>query len=356
MPTKPKPLSGKWLEAIKLKPDELTAYVAKHPMKLNNVIIKNESISKSTINGAEFINTDWDDSFAKETLISNTIFKDGDIYDTSFARSTLTNVTFEGMDLDKIEFVNAKLINVTFKKCRIQNSNFSFLHMSKVLFEDTEMKDISFYQSEVDLTFKRVNVHQSGNFRKLKTGSKITIEDSFIGNNSEFDYSNLVSFTVKNSTIENSKMNNAIVDEIIIEDTEMDFPIANSTLNKVRMRAINLVKLGGSKINTLMIEDCKENRGINLYDTVFKSISIRNCPTEEMDISDAKGEKLQITQMDILKADFSKLFVKELKMNNITISRKADFSAAMAEESLVTNFSIKAGAQVKMDGTNIKFQ
>jgi hypothetical protein len=43
-------------------------------------------------------------------------------------------------------------------------------------------------------------------------------------------------------------------------------------------------------------------------------------------------------------------------MNNITINVKADFSNTIAEDSLLTNFKIKAGTKVDMTGTNIKFQ
>jgi len=329
------PLSGKWLKVFKLKPDELTAYVAKHPMKLKNVLIKNESISKSTINGAEFINTDWDDIFAQNAIISNTIFKNGDMYDTSFADSTLTNVIFDHMDLDKVEFINAKLINVTFKNCRIQNSNFYLLRMSKILIENSEMKDINFFESEIDITLKKVNIHESGGFMGLKKGSKVTIEESQIGPYTTFDHSNISLFIVKNSTIEKSKMNDAVVDEIRIEDTEMNFPIVNGTLNKVFMRNVNFIVLGESKINSLVIEDCKENTDIYLDEMIFKSVSIRNCPTDKLVFGDARGDKISISDMQIKRAEFDTLIVKELKMNNITISRKADFSAAMAEESLV---------------------
>jgi uncharacterized protein YjbI with pentapeptide repeats len=201
-----------------------------------------------------------------------------------------------------------------------------------------------------------VNIIQSGSFMGLKAGSKVLIEDSKIGPNSQFDHSNILSFTMRNSTVIDSKMNNATVDEIIIEDTKMDFPIADGKINKIQMRAVDQIKLGGSKINSLFIDDCKDNYGVYLYDIIFKSIIINNCPTEKMDISDAKGEKLNIRKMDTINADFSKLVVKELTMNDITINSKADFSGALAEESVVTNFSIKQGSKVNMDGTNIKFQ
>ncbi len=141
---KPKPLAGEWLRVFKLKPSELTAYVATHPMKLNDVLIKNESISKSTIIGAEFKNTHWDDSFAQNATITNTIFSGGTIYDTSFADSTLTNVIFENMEMEKAEFINAKLINVTFKNCKIFDSENRNLRTSKILIEDSQLQKVSF--------------------------------------------------------------------------------------------------------------------------------------------------------------------------------------------------------------------
>jgi hypothetical protein len=136
----------------------------------------------------------------------------------------------------------------------------------------------------------------------------------------------------------------------------MDFPIANGTLNKVTMRNVNSVILGKSTIKSLIIEDCMDNSDILLFRTTFKTISIRNCPTDKISFRKSKGEKISINDMQIRNAVFGNLATKELIMNNITINGKADFSGALAEESVVTNFNIKQGTKVSMDGTNIKFQ
>ena len=47
--------------------------------------------------------------------------------------------------------------------------------------------------------------------------------------------------------------------------------------------------------------------------------------------------------------------VKNLILNKVSITEDASFNGALAEESLITNFSIKKGSKVNMAGTNIKF-
>jgi hypothetical protein len=147
-------------------------------------------------------------------------------------------------------------------------------------------------------------------FLGLKAGSRVLIEDSLIGPYSEFDNSKLKFFRVKNGVIKNSKMNDATVDEILIENTKMDFPIANGILSNVTFRNVNFIELGESRINSLTIEDCKENTDILLAETIFKSISIRNCPADTLLFGEAKGDKIRISDMTIKDAIFKKLIVK----------------------------------------------
>jgi len=350
-----KPLSGELKNVFEIE-KALTEYALTHPIDVKNTLIKEHDISDTTLLKGSFINTNWDDVVYQNSIISNVLFKDGDMYDISFADSTLTNVVFENMEMEKAEFINAKLINVTFKNCKIVDSEIRNLRASKILIEDSELQDVSFYQSELDVTIKNTKIHEQGEFISLKAGSKVLIEDSFIGPYSSFDSSNLSSFTVKNSVIKRAKMNDATVDEIVIEDTKMFFPIANGTINKIKIRNVNYIELGQSKINSLTIEECKEDSDLLLAEMQFKSISIRNCPAESLVFGDSKGDKISISNMQIKSAEFDNLIVKELIMNNISINSNADFSGALAEESLVTNFNIKAGTKVNMEGTNIKFQ
>jgi uncharacterized protein YjbI with pentapeptide repeats len=357
MLNKPKPLSGQWLNVFKLKPAELTAYVAEHPMKLDNVLISKESISKSTIIGAEFKNTYWDDSFAQNATISNSIFSGGIMHDTSFADSTLTNVIFENMKMEKAEFINARLINVTFKNCKIFDSEIRNLRTSTINIENSELTNVSFFESELNITIKNTKIHEQGDFLGLKAGSKVLIEDSLIGPYSEFDFSKLQSFTVKNSVIKNSKMNDATVDEILIENTKMDFAMAGGTFNNIRMRNNkNFISIGRSKFTSLLIDECNDDFGISLRKTIFKTVSIRNCPSEIINASNAKGEKFQISNSNIGEAKFNGLIVKELILNDVNITKIANFEYTMAEDSLLTNFKIKSGSKVNMTGTNIKFE
>ena len=130
------PLSGKWAEMLKAKPEELTRYAEANPLHLKNVLLKRQSLSKSRFVGARFDNVVWDDSFAQNATFIDSIFKGGIIHDTSFADSRLINVVFDSVVMDVAEFVNARLENVTFKNCKIYNSDIRNLQPSKVKIEN----------------------------------------------------------------------------------------------------------------------------------------------------------------------------------------------------------------------------
>ncbi len=351
-----KPLSGELKNVFEIEKG-LTDYALTHPINVKNTLIKEHDISDTTLLKGSFINTNWDDVVYQNAIISNVLFKDGDMYDISFADSTLTNVVFDNMVIEKAEFINAKLINVTFKNCKIFDSEIRNLRTSKIIIENSQLQKVSFFESELDITIKNTKIHEQGEFLGLKAGSKILIEDSLIGPYSEFDHSNLLSFIVRNSVIKNSKMNNSTVDEIVIENTKMDFALSGGTFNTVKL--INneeFVSLGRAKFNSLIIDDCKDDFGISLRKTAFKTISVRSCPFEIINVSKAKGEKLSISSSNIREAKFNNLAVKELILNNVKITNIANFSGALAEESKLTNFSIKSGTKINMEGTNIKFQ
>jgi len=351
-----KPLSGKWLEMFNAKPPELTAYAAQHPIKLENVLIKKLSISKSTIVGAEFKNTVWDDSFAQNTIISNTVFSGGRIFDTSFADSTLTNVTFDNVEMDMVEFVNASLINVTFKNCTIINSEIRNLKASTVRIENSELVKVTFFQSILKIDIIDSKIHEQGEFLGLKPGSSINIAGSFIGPYSDFTSAKLTSFTVKNSELKRTKLNSANVDKVVITDSKLDFAMAHSTFNTVHFSNVDNIVVGDSNVTSLTIENCKDNGDVTLSKSRFKTISIRDCPLLLLDARDAKGEKLTLTGMEIKNIDFSNFVVKDLIFTNVRMTENVNFINAQAQETQMTNVSISKGARVNMSGTNINFQ
>ncbi|MFV1985316.1 MAG: hypothetical protein ACC657_17345, partial [Thiohalomonadales bacterium] len=69
----------------------------------------------------------------------------------------------------------------------------------------------------------------------------------------------------------------------------------------------------------------------------------------------AKGERIQLSHMQVGEANFSTIMVKELVLTDFSIIDNANFNNALAKESQVSNFKIKSGAKIKMDGTNINF-
>jgi len=349
------PLSGDLKTVFEIEKG-LTEYALTHPINLKNTLIKDHDISDTTLLKASFVNTHWEDVVYQDAIITNVTFKGGSLNDISFSDSILTNVVFEDMSIEQAEFTNARLINVLFKSCKLTNSNFENLQSSKVIFDNSDLNEISFFQSQLDITISNSKLFESGSFIGLKTGSKIAIMKSLIGPNSEFDKSNLISFTAIDSTFVDAKMNFATIDELVIKNSELDFPIASGDFNKVRLENIkDSILLGLSKINTLTIEDCQEDIDINLLESKFKNIAIRNCLVSELNISDAYGEKIHLSQIKASDVDLSSLIVKEMILTDFTITDSANFQGALAEESQVTNFKIKTGAKVIMDGTNIKF-
>ena len=368
------PLSGEWKKMFKAPAEELTAYAREHPLRLRNKKIQNEDISESTFVGAEFRNVVWDDVVAQDGRFVDATFSGGSMHDTSFAFSELKNVTFkqiaftksgfsksrmmnvvfEDCQMDETAFVGAELINVTFRNCKIYNSEIRNLVNSKVSIVGSELSNVSFFQSLLQLKIRNSKVVEAIEFMGAQTGSSVDISDSEIGPYSDFGGSNFVSFEARNTKIDNSSANGITAKKVVLDNVVSDFAIAGSRLQEIVIRNLSgNFSLGRTKSVSTSIEGCQKNAEIYLNQFAGDRLSVRNCTADVFVLDAAIVKDVTLANLTVGELVLDSLKAGKLVLNNVLVNHKLSAQGAMAEEILAPNWRTAAGATIEAEGTNI---
>jgi len=329
---------------------------------IDGILLDDLDISTQKISSKKFTNCEWSNVSAIATEFTNVEFNNCKFKESTFQNSKFVNVTFNNCTLFATRFYNSDFIKVKFNKSKIVDNKldffkgFSSLKQASVEFIDSELVNLTFNKSSGHFIFINSKFLDT-NSSKLLAPSSIRFENSTI-ENSDFSNSTLTSFTLKNTEIKDSKMNDATVDEITIDDSTIAFAIAGTKINTFIARNIKGKKLalGRSTINKLTISGCDKMEKISLSKTQFNELTISDCKNTYLKASNSKGNKISIRNSEFDIAKFKGFFSKELIFSNMIIKKQADFENAIVDESQITNFSIKSGSKVNMNGTNINFQ
>ena len=346
-------LQTEYKELFKKPADEVTAYFAEKPLILENVRLERQDISDSTFHDAQFFNTEWIDSRAIESTFINARFHGGSMRRTGFGKSRLVNVIFEDVTFDTVSFVAAELINVTFRNCKIYNSEIRNLNNSNVSIVDSELSNVSFFQSLLQLKIRNSKIVEAIEFMGAQTGSSVDISDSEIGRYSDFGGSNFVSFEIRNTKIDNSSANGITAKKVILDNVVSDFAIADSTVGSVEIKSLSgRFSLGGTKAVSAVIEDCSAQK-IYLDEFVADRLSLRKCNIEKFVLDAAIVKDATLANLTVDELVLDSLKAGKLALNNVLINHKLSAQGAMAEEIPAPNWRVAAGAAIEAEGSNI---
>ena len=347
------PLSGKWAEMLKAKPEELTRYAEANPLHLKNVLLKRQSLSKSRFVGARFDNVVWDDSFAQHATFIDSIFKGGIIHDTSFADSRLINVVFDSVVMDVAEFVNATLENVTFKNCKIYNSDIRNLQPSKVKIENCEISDSRFFQSAMDLEIVNTKIIKVVDFGEAKSGSRIVIKNSDFGRYTDFSKSDLDLLSIESSHLEHNKAGWVKARKVVVKDSDIGIDLGGGTYGTVMYENSKNVVMDDATIGTISIQDCLPGSIIYLGKSKVKTIVLRNCHAKDIILNELVADEVVLTGVQADNFEMPQARIGKLTLQNVSFKNNLDLTGAVAKDIVKHAIEIAPATVIKTEGTNI---
>ncbi len=352
------PLRGEWARMFKAPAAELTEYARTHPLHLKRVRITDEDISESTFHDARFDNVYWNDVIAQDGAFLKASFRGGQIHYSSFAGARLTDVLFEDVTLDDVEFNQARMQNVTFRNCRITNSRFYGVQASNLVIEDSELKDVGFYDATVDLRLRKTRIVEAGLFRGLKEGSTVEIDHSYVGIYSDLATSSLASLIIRNSRFRKTRANFSTIDKLIVSGSDTELSIAGSTFGEVSYQDSGKVVLGStpashSRARSITISRCRNRPRMLLDDMTIGRVDIRDCEASLLALYKSVAERITLANVTADVADLGKIQARELVLHNFTVTGKLDLTGARAEAVVIHQLRISPGAEVLTEGSNI---
>ena len=347
------PLSGKWAEMLKAKPEELTRYAEVNPLHLKNVLLKRQSLSKSRFVGARFDNVVWDDSFAQNATFIDSTFKGGGIHDTSFADSRLINVVFDSVAMDVAEFVNARLENVTFKNCKIYNSEIRNLQPSKVHIEDSEISDTNFFMSTLDIEIINSKGIEALNFLALEPGSSVKIKNSSLGEYTDFSESNLELLSIESSRLVGNVAAGVKARKVVVKDSDIGIDLGEGTYGVVTYEGSKDVVMDESTIGSVSIQDCTPGSYIDFGKSKAKTIVIRNCHAKDIILNELVADEVILTGVQADNFIMPQARIGKLTLQNVSFKNNLDLTGAVAKDIVKHAIEIAPAVVIKAEGTNI---
>jgi len=355
MPTQP--LDTQWEKLFREPPDAVTAYSASHVIYLKNTEVVGHSLSKSDLVNDKFEDVIFKDARFQRGTLTNVLFNGGSMEGTSFWGSTLTNVRFENMTITDSVFAGATMLGVTFKNCSIYNSKIHSLHTSKVTIEDSELSVVEFFDSELDITLRNTKIIEQGMFGGLKPGSRVTLENSYIGPYSDFSFSNIASFKAMGSELDRFSMGD-YVGEVILDDSTLDFTLGSAAIDQLLVRNCNITRLshGDALIKHASISDCKTSTEIYFIKSILGDLNIRNCDLKEFGTIESKINRINLSNSTFGEVVSQDMIAKELILHNMTFTGNTDFRRALADDTELFKVIFSPSATLDATGSNIPFK
>lgn len=350
------PLESKWEKLFKEPPEAVTAYSSSHEIYLKDTEVIGYSLSKSDLVNDRFENVIFKDARFQRGSLTNVSFNGGSIESTSFWGSTLTNVRFENLTIVNSVFAGATLFGVTFKNCKIYNSKIHSLHSSKVTIEDSELAKVDFFDSELDIILKNTRVIEQGMFGGLKPGSRVTLEDSYIGPYSDFSHSHIASFKAVRSELDRFAVAGNI-GEVVLDNSDLDFSIGFSNIERVIVRdsSITRLALGHGNIKKIVIEDCHNGDLLSLRESKVGELSVRDCNLLSFRPVDAIFGSFNASNSTFVETEADNMIAKEFVLHNVNFTGETVFKGAQADDTELFKVTFAPGATLDATGSNIPF-
>ncbi|HFD31758.1 MAG TPA: hypothetical protein ENJ28_03455 [Gammaproteobacteria bacterium] len=330
--------------------------------QIENIEISGFALRDKDIENIQFTSVDWTDINAESKKFNHVIFEDCSLKNVNFRNTTLINVTFKNCTLTNVVFNNSIIENLRFEESKLVSTDsnvknsYRELVADKITFEKTELKNINFFDSKAEFYFSHSKLDDVTGMG-LKPGSALYFShvDAF---DIDFSSSDLSTLEVKNSTIKKSKANGCTIGQVLLEDSQLDFPIADGIrFDSVISKNTGDVIVSGTPIKKTYIENCpKDTNTIFVGGDAFDSIEIENCNATDIVFFRSKGKYVSIENADIYKLDFRQSNVEHLKLNNINIKTELYYDDTKIKKLETTNISFGADLDHTRENTNIEIK
>ena len=313
----------------------------------------------------------------RDITFSNSVWNDV----TMTGQHHLENIVFENCVINNSDFTGVNLKNIRFKKCKIHNVIFNKAQFDKIIFEESEIdstdtnidhsyremiggeiyfnnskiKSINFFHGKMKAYFNNSEMNDIKALG-LKEGSLLSIvnTNAFL---IDFSRSIFESLIVKNSTIKESKANNCRIGSVILEDSDLDFPIGDGKeYGTVTARNTKNVVIGGTPVKEVMISNCGKSNDVYVAGMVFDKMVIDGCSPSEFLFYKSKGKLMSISNVETAEFDFRHAEVQHLILKKIHIRSKLLYDNAKVEKLETHNISFGENIKIKSEGANIEIK
>jgi len=345
-----------------LNAEEFKNIVSGHEKQstVENTQISDFTLPVEKIEGVVFKHTKWTNIDASKKLFENVRFEDCELTNLNFRDVTLINVTFNKCKLKNVVMNKSKLRNISFIDSHLISTdpnidnNYLELDVDKIMFINTELDNIGFYKSKGAFIFDNAKLNDVSG-QSLKSGSALYF-NSVNAFDIDFSRSNLSALEVKSSVIKNSKANGCTIGKLLLEDSELDFPISGgNSFDTVIAKNTGNVVIAGTPTKKVQISGCpKDTRIIMVGGDTFESIEIKDCNADDIVFFESIGKYISIENADIYKLDFRLSKIDHLKLNNINIKTELYYDSSVIKKLEATNISFGDGLEHTRESSNIE--
>ena len=350
-----------------LTAEEFVQYIKKeqqegHVSKLTDFEIKGYEFPLREMKSAHFKNTRWQSIEAEGRTFEKVLFEDCELKNINFREVVLKDVTFKNCTLSNVVMNKAIIKNLTFEKSKLvstdSNIDHSFRNMvaDSIVFKDSELKNINFFDSKGQFYFEGAKLNDVSGMG-LKEGSALYFHNSNAFD-IDFSTSKLTILEVKNSTIKESKANNCNIGSMVLEDSTLDFPIADGRgYGTVTAKNTGNVVIGGdAPVKKITISDCSQLRIIEMGGMIFEDIVINNCNPSELIFFESKGKMMKITNADVYDLDFRMAEIDHLILENIHVQGRLKYDGAKIKKLETKNISFDSDIEIRSEGANFELK
>lgn len=309
-----------------------------------------------------FKDSKWSDIEAKGRVFENVIFEDCELENLNFREVVFKNAVFKNCTLTNVVMNKSKIDKILFENSKLSSTDSNIEHSYRELvadtlrFKNTELENINFFESKGKFYFdggKLFDVSGMG----LKQGSALYFHNT-TAIDIDFGDSSLSTLEVKNSTIKESKANNCRIGSVVLEDSTLDFPIADGKgYGTVTAKNTGNVVIGGiSQANEVTISDCSQLRIIHVGGMTFDKIVISNCNPSELIFYKSKGKSMTISNVTVFDMDFRMADIDHLILENIHVRADLKYDGAKIGKLETTGITFDSDINIRAEGANIELK
>lgn len=329
---------------------------------LDNFEIKGFAFPFKEIRSVHFKAVKWDSIDAQGRQFVKVVFEDCELNNLNFREVVLQDVTFRNCTLTNVVMNGARINKVIFEKSKLISTDSNIEHSYRnlvadtLLFRESELKNINFFKSRGKFHFeggKLVDVSGMG----LTVGSALYFTD-VNAVDIDFSDSSLSTLVVKNSVIKESKANNCHIGSVVLENSDLKFPISDGK-GYDRVTAINTknVVIGGTPVKEVSITGCGESNVIEIAGMTFDKMVVDGCSPLDFVVHKSKGKNLTIMNATVVMLDLKAIDVDSLILKNINIRKKLYYKDAKVKNIEYKNIHFTSeNIKVKSEGANFEIK